>query len=466
MPRVAAEEAVLDRAVSKWVLDLTLHPGQREVWESPARFKVVAAGRRFGKTMLAAAKAIEVAASKPDAVVTWVSSSHAQSRIGFRMVARALPARSRELNKTLGEIYLSTGGRMIFGSTERWDNLRGEGNDLVVVDEAAFCPSEVWFSVLRASLADKKGSALLIGTFNGENWFYDLWRNAMNPANTEWAAFKFITADNPYIDDAEIEEFRLNNPKEVFEQEMMSSPLAYSGAVFPGELLEQAWENGKGFQIPGVVEAWVNNRLMMVEPQTPEGLARKRSREWMTPAPIKELQDVAHRELIRPVTSAGLDWGQNECALEIAYETSDGRLAWVDEHIWQRIELGARMDDISRICTEWNIEMIYADAAGATENAALAAHFEQAGIPTLIQPVPFATYKRVGILARKWYLEHANEAISAACPQLFIDSKSYAWDKKSGAGDEKPMKGHDHTVDAATCVYAARSDMIGQVEED
>jgi len=65
---------VLDRAVSKWVLDLTLHPGQREVWESPARFKVVAAGRRFGKTMLAAAKAIEVAASKPDAVVTWVSS--------------------------------------------------------------------------------------------------------------------------------------------------------------------------------------------------------------------------------------------------------------------------------------------------------------------------------------------------------------------------------------------------------
>jgi hypothetical protein len=431
MPRKAAEDSVTDRGVDTWVLELDLHPAQKEVWNSPARFKVVAAGRRFGKSLLAAAKCIEKAASKPDAVVMWVSPSHDQSRIGFNMVKRALPRSACEVNKTLSEIYLSTGGTILFRSTERWDNLRGHGLDFVVLDEAAKIEEQAWTAVIRPALADRRGEAMLIGTFNGQNWFYDLWRRAQDPDNKEWAAFKFVTADNPYIDPSEIEEFQRNNPKEVFEQEFMSSPLAYAGAVFDGVRLDEAWEAGK---------AWTG-----------------------MPHSIR-MQVGSGQQLIKPVTEAGLDWGDFETALMVAFENGE-TVTWVEERIYQRVELGEKLDDIMQAITYWSIQAIYADAAGATENRALAKRIEDAGIDCIVQPVPFQTYKKSAILTRKWYLEQGLEVVTAGCPGFIMDSKGYHWDPRKGAGDEAPAKSRDHTVDAASAFYAPRSYNVGITEE-
>jgi len=399
-----------------WEFALDMHPAQREVFESDARFKVVAAGRRFGKTLFAAATAIMVAASKPEAIVWWVSPSHDQSRIALRMVAKAIPREHREVNKTLSEIYLSNGGRIAFKSGERSDNLRGEGLDLVIVDEAAFVSEALWTQALRPTLSDKGGKALLISTFDGENWFYDLWCRSRDPEQKAWAGWKFPTGANPYIPADEIEEARRNLPKEEFEQEYMANPMAFAGAVFDGEEVDRAWQLGKEYE--------------------------------------------PHAGTIR---EAGLDWGWNVTAFEVAEETVDGKIAWIDEEMLYKTELTVKCEIICRHVAHHNIAIIYADAAGADENVTLAMMLEEKGLACDVQPVPFNAYKKTGILTRRFYHQHEREILGPNCHQLLMDSKSYHYSNTPGQ-EEKPAKGKDHSVDAATALYASRSYVLGDRE--
>lgn len=410
-PRPAGEERFEDARPEVWRVDLDLHPAQREVWEHPARFKVVAAGRRFGKTVLGTGKAIIKAASRPDANVWWVSPSHNQSRMALRMVANAIPKKHREVNRTLSEIYLSSGGRIAFKSGERWDNLRGEGLDLVVVDEAAFVAEDVWTQAIRPALSDRNGEGLLISTFDGENWFYQLYRFALDPENDQWMGWRFPTSANPFIPAAEIEEARRNLPKEVFEQEYEASPLAFAGAVFQGDQLDAAYD--------------------------------------------------LHRELVLPlvpICEAGLDWGWTVTALEINTELADGRVAWIDEALFVKVELGERCEMIAQLCKQYRVQTIYADAAGATESVTLAKVLEKSGCPTFVQPVPFNAYKRPGIMTRSYYLQHGREVLTPNVRQLLVDSKAYHYDPTG----EKPAKGNDHTVDAVTAFYASRAYQLGE----
>jgi hypothetical protein len=61
-----------------------LHAAQREVVESDARYKVVAAGRRFGKSRLGSALALEKAVA--GGIVWWVAKDYPITVLGWRMV--------------------------------------------------------------------------------------------------------------------------------------------------------------------------------------------------------------------------------------------------------------------------------------------------------------------------------------------------------------------------------------------
>ena len=423
-PRVAAEDRQHEGG-TRWVFELDLHPRQREVFEHPARFKVIAAGRRFGKTVLCAALCIIVAASKPDANVMWVAPAHRQAKMAMRLVKKFLPKGSYEANNTTQEIFLATGGRIAFVSGDRPDNLRGEGLDLVVVDEAAFIEQRVWTQAIRPALSDRLGKAVLISTFDGENWYFDLETFAEDPKNVEWMGWRFPTAANPYIDPAEIEEARRNLPAEVFAQEYEASPLSYSGAVFRAARLNHAAELGDELTVPTEHLVRVVDGMKVIAPG--------------------------------PSCEAGLDWGWNVTALEVNAQLTDGRIAWVAELVQERIELTERCENIADVCEQWGVQCVYADAADPTANAALAMTFDRRGLKTEVQPVPFNVWKKAGISARNYHLEREREVITPACRQLLIDSKAYHYEEDG----EKPAKGKDHTVDAATAFYASRAYLLG-----
>jgi len=44
-----------------------------------------------------------------------------------------------------------------------------------VIDEAAYVDEAAWTEALRPALTDRRGSALLISTPNGLNWFHAAW---------------------------------------------------------------------------------------------------------------------------------------------------------------------------------------------------------------------------------------------------------------------------------------------------
>ena len=61
-------------------LNISLLPWQQEVWDSPSRFKVIAAGRRTGKSRVAAYKLIVEALSSTKGQVFYVAPTQGQAR--------------------------------------------------------------------------------------------------------------------------------------------------------------------------------------------------------------------------------------------------------------------------------------------------------------------------------------------------------------------------------------------------
>ena len=200
-----------------------LHEGQLSVAQDPARWKILCAGRRFGKTRLGVQLCLEVALKGGRA--WWVAPTFSIARVGWRDIAASAKSFPKEIEPRVSlanmQIDLANGGSIGVRSADNPQRLRGEGLDFLVMDEAAFCKPEVWAEVLRPTLTERKGSALFISTPIGrDNWFYDLWEQAEDADN--WARFRFSTTDNPRIDPEEVEAARKEVGSIVFAQEYLA----------------------------------------------------------------------------------------------------------------------------------------------------------------------------------------------------------------------------------------------------
>jgi hypothetical protein len=152
------------------------HPGQRAIMDHDARFRVVACGRRWGKSEMAAHAALEGALETPDSTVWWVAPSYDQANdYGFdKMVPLLSPdIVAGEPKRTKPRaIEFVNGSTISFRSAEREDSLRGPGLDFLIIDEAGSVPERAWTEELRPALSDTLGEMLAIGTPRGRNWFY------------------------------------------------------------------------------------------------------------------------------------------------------------------------------------------------------------------------------------------------------------------------------------------------------
>lgn len=207
-----------------------LHKRQREVAEHPARFRVLAAGRRFGKTRLGSALCIATGVTGGRA--WWVAPSYPVASVGWRQIKR-LAVQVPGVTVREGErlIEFMGGGSVQVRSADNPDSLRGEGLDFAVLDECAFIKEDAWREALRPALSDRQGRAMFISTPKGRNWF---WRAFMRGREDggEWEAWRLPTADNPYIPAAEIEAARAMLPERIFQQEYMAEFLEDGGGVF------------------------------------------------------------------------------------------------------------------------------------------------------------------------------------------------------------------------------------------
>jgi hypothetical protein len=239
-----------------------LSAGQLEVLSYDARFKVLAAGRRYGKTVSCVLLAL-AALLQPNRLVIVVGPEHAHVDKIFKELYSILVTQLQLANKgtndgtivrnTKGDqvIQLKNGSRVEGKSGTNPDSLAGDAVDLYIFDEAALDANldNIW-GIARPALADKKGSAVFISSPRGRNDFYRLYKlgqKGMGQSEgyipikddnmTEWASWSFPSSSNPFIPPEEYEKAKREaiekGKYESFKQEWDADFDAVTDVAFP-----------------------------------------------------------------------------------------------------------------------------------------------------------------------------------------------------------------------------------------
>jgi hypothetical protein len=215
------------------------HPEQLRLINSNARFKVVPAGRRSGKTERAKRNLI-IQALRESAECKWgdyryfaAAPTREQSRNIWWQDLKALvpkhllggPIRESDLT-----IRLVTGAEIVVVGLDRPQRLEGRAWCGGVIDEIANVRPNAWGENIRPALADRRGWCWLIGAPEGRGSYYETYQYAISGQDPEWAGFHWISAD--ILPPEEIESARRTLSEEMFQQEMEASFLTFSGRAY------------------------------------------------------------------------------------------------------------------------------------------------------------------------------------------------------------------------------------------
>ncbi|MCX8016756.1 MAG: hypothetical protein N2690_02460, partial [Rhodocyclaceae bacterium] len=223
---------------------LRLHDGQKAIITHPARFKVAACGRRFGKTMLAGwwLALHDDGSAIGGKRVAWFAPTYKLMMDVWDVMERTLRPVTVRANRMEQRIELVTGGVIDFWTLEDKDAGRGRRYHRIVIDEAAHARylKEAWERAIAPTLTDYRGEAWFISTPKGTNYFYELYKRGESPEWPEWASFHMPTTVNPFISKEEVEDRRRELPSLVFAQEYEAQFVTFGGNLIRPEMLIDA----------------------------------------------------------------------------------------------------------------------------------------------------------------------------------------------------------------------------------
>lgn len=213
---------------------IRLSKPQRDIFCSKKRFKVVNAGRRFGKSFVSGALSFDRCQNYDNKTVIYVAPTLNMARniMWEGWMKKHIPPQYYEKNEQLMTMKFKTGSMFYCLSAENPDRLRGLAADLLIVDECAMIDDD-FIEVVRPLLSDRfhDGEALYISTPMGYNWFYDLFvKGKQNPAT--WDCFEFTTIDGGNVTEEEIEEAKKDLSPKMFAQEYLASFESVSARVY------------------------------------------------------------------------------------------------------------------------------------------------------------------------------------------------------------------------------------------
>ena len=214
-------------------LNVQLLPWQQEVFSDSTRFKIVAAGRRTGKSRLAAWMLVIYALQAERGHVFYVAPTQGQARdiMWTTLLEIAHPViKGSHINNL--QITLINGTTISLKGADRPETMRGVSLKFLVMDEYADMKPSVWEQILRPALADQKGDAIFIGTPMGRNHFYDLYSYAELEGDESYKAWHFTSYDNPLLDPEEIDTAKKSMSSYAFRQEFMASFEAAGSEIF------------------------------------------------------------------------------------------------------------------------------------------------------------------------------------------------------------------------------------------
>ncbi|MBO7715770.1 MAG: terminase family protein [Methanobrevibacter sp.] len=212
-----------------------LKPPQAQILRSKKRFKVVNAGRSFGKTWVSGAAIMDKALNNDNKTVIYIAPTLVMARnlMWDKWIKEHIPEEYiAHKNEQFMVMTFTNGSKFYCLSAEHPDRLRGLRADLLIVDECAMIDNG-FYEVIRPVLSSNyhDGEALYISTPQGYNWFYKIFcKGKKNPDS--WDCFEFTTLDGGNVSQEEIEEAKKDMSPKMFAQEYMASFNTISGRVY------------------------------------------------------------------------------------------------------------------------------------------------------------------------------------------------------------------------------------------
>jgi phage FluMu gp28-like protein len=180
------------------------HPGQREFLLNEASTKVLACGRRWGKTDACAASVVAALHRDHPTRHLLLAPTAAQAGLLFERVVSMLGMLYPEESNAFA-VKRSPHAKLTFGehvvnarSGHVGRSLRGDQATHIVVDEAAYVPEELITEVAMPMLATTEGQLTLISTPHGKNHFWKFFRFGQRGEHGVWSK-QAPSRESPYV---------------------------------------------------------------------------------------------------------------------------------------------------------------------------------------------------------------------------------------------------------------------------
>jgi hypothetical protein len=227
---------------------MNLHPKQKEVIRSKARFKTIRAGRRSGKSTMEIEDMLFSAMSGKNRNVFYIAPTQKQARSIIWEALKSRVGKIGEANESRLEMKVPTtgGGTSIIyvSGWENRENFRGMKAYKIVFDELDTMKGFYtgWQEIFRPSLTDTGGGASFIGTPKKEN--PNLRRmEKLADEDSDYESFHFTTYDNPHILKEEVDKAKSEVDMDTFKQEYMAEYLENAGALYSYTALVDVFSN-------------------------------------------------------------------------------------------------------------------------------------------------------------------------------------------------------------------------------
>ena len=205
-------------------MELKLTKERKEILSHPARFKVITAGRRFGKSVLGLMFLLKGAMLQGEN--RWyLSPTYRQGKLTVWPILKSIIRNQPDWKINETELSCTRlGATIAIKGSDASDSLRGAELSRVVLDEYAYQKAGVFEEVIYPMLTTTHGNALMIGTPDGfsNNNFYDYFLKGQGE-DEQWKSWQYKTIDGGFVDEKELELAKSNLDERAYRQEFMAS---------------------------------------------------------------------------------------------------------------------------------------------------------------------------------------------------------------------------------------------------
>ncbi len=377
------------------------HAGQVAILNSPARFKVLACGRRWGKSQVGLIEILKAAHLEHKRCWWIVPNYQSADDIWPDLVNAVQDLKDVVISQSKRRINLPKGGMIALRSAHNADKLRGPGLDFAVLDEAAFMPARIWHNIIRPMLATTRGPARFLSTPNGRNWFWERLRAGLDPLQDEWQSFHHPTGQSDLVAAEELRGIKANTAEHIWETEYEAKFTDDRGQVF------------------------------------------RRISDAAAPAPYHQPQP-GHAYVAR------VDWGRSKDYTAIAVlDASNGKMVALER--FNQVGWDLQRDRLAQIVKKWRPQVVWAEANSIGEP----------NIDALVrQGLPVRSFytnakSKAPLIESLALAIERNDITLLDDPVLLGELADYRFDRLSNGSYRygAPSGGHDDTVIASALAW-------------